>query len=559
MTGRKCEYNTTIDRIYMEGTSAISLHQVMLSVTPNTAGCERRAFAYYFQRASLLVGGELDADFWQSTIPQICRTEPAVWDAMIAISSLTENSGLSNDHDSRYKFSIYDAKQYCNDSLTWYSRSVSAIRCGIERGSIDTFTGLITCILFICIESMLGNLEDITRLCDQGIHLILGLYDPGSKTLSATQECLLKDTIVPIFIRLSSFSPRSTWTLAMDMVKKVGYGYKLPQVFTSLRSARDSMVMLGAEILLFEQDCELFLQRSRAWFISEGMMVKHKILSTKLEKWSSAFMGLVESRLKEKKGSHSDMSMIALLRSYYEMFFVSLGVCQSPSRLTTDLYTANFQEIVNQTRVFINASFQNGRTHSPYTFEIGAGIPLWFTCLRCRNPEIRRAAVSLLRQTPAVQALSKRDDGLAIINIIMMVEENTAPLQNPELAGSQFLLAENFRGSRASGSCYHFTSPSRNPICQSDDQIPSFMSSFHKDTSNEGTAMHFIPQDARIRPHGVFRLGDIIPPELTEEDIVVSNLRAGMTYLHISRNQCHGHGATWSMVHDFIPLTPFAI
>lgn len=554
-TGRKCEYASTIVRTYTSTAPDTSTPHVSLSLSPNTVSRERRAFAYYFQHAATSIGGGLDADFWHTTVPQICRSEPAVWDAMIAISSLFESPNSSSNLASLRQGHSRTFSQPEQDALDWYSRSVSAVRQGIERGGVDSFVGLITCILFICIESILGSLEEATHLYGQGVHLILTLWaQKSSGALTATQASLLRDTIIPIFIRVASFSPQNTWGLAITMVQETEYTLTLPEQFPSLKFAREAIVMLSAETSLFEQTCEQYLQKSHAWQISEDMAFQQKTLLTRLESWNIAFTNLMDTLRIKDDLSPLHVSIGALLSSYYEMLFIILAVCGSPLRITTDNYTRNFQAIVEKAAVAINNAVRSDGRQAPYTFEISLGLPLWFTCLRCREPTIRRAALALLRRTHQVQGLSNRDQGTALIELIMMLEETSATAMNAAKGRDNITSLQTFDEFTNYESYSQGSSVTSSPFSTLESEEAAGSSSPLTEMESEITAVTVIPQEARIRPHGAFRLGDDLPLGLTEEDILKSNLQSGQSYLHISRNEHDLCNNIWRMVHDFIPI-----
>lgn len=476
---------------------------------------------------------------------------------MIAISSLFESpeSNLSSSRASLRQGQCRASNQPQQDALDWYSRSVSAVRQGIERGGIDSFVCLITCVLFICIESILGSLDEATHLYGQGVHLILTLWAQKSDgALTATQASLLRDTIIPIFIRLASFSPQNTWGLAVTMVQETEYTLILPERFLSLKSAREAIVMLSADISLFEQTCEQYLQKSHAWQISEDMTFHQRTLSARLESWNVAFTDLIDSLRKKDDLSPLHVSIGALLSSYYEMLYVILTVCGSPLRMTTDNHTRNFQAIVEKAAVAINHSARNDGTQAPYTFEISLGLPLWFTCLRCREPTIRRAALALLRRTHQVQGLSERDQGAALIELIMMLEETSATAMNAAQGRENITSPQPFDEFTDYEYYSQGSSVSSSPFSTLDSEVAAGLSSPLTEMETETTTVAVIPQEARIRPHGAFRLGDKFPPGVTEEDINRSNLRPGQTYLHISRNEHDLSNNTWRMVHDFISI-----
>lgn len=514
------------------------------SLSPNTVWRERRAFAYYFQYAAASIGGGLDLDFWRTIVPQVCRNEPAVWDALISIGSLFESPNPCPDLVSRRWYDYRAVNQNQQDALGWYSRAVSAVRQGIERGSIGPFVGLITCVLFICVESLLGSMEQALHLYNQGVQLILTLRaQRACGVVTATEFSLLREIIEPIFVRLAVFSPNSIWELVKILLRETELGLAPAQEFASLKSAREAIVLLATEVPLFELACEEYLQESRAGHISEELMHRRRTLSDRLESWRAAFTQLMES-LRSKDGLSSwQGSTGALLLTYYEMLFVILAVCISPSRITTDTYTPNFQNIVEQATVALNGTARCNGTQPPFTFEISIGPPLWFTGLRCREPTIRRTALALLRQAHEVQGLHRRDQGAAVGEKIMMVEEAYATAMN---------VAENtadFTAAKAKNASIEYQS-----YCQGNGSPSGALGLDHAAGRTRSPAAMLIPQEARIRPHGIFRPQDGYPPGTTEEDITKWRADSGQIFLQFSWNECDRSSNTWKTSYGYIPI-----
>lgn len=525
-TGRKCEYQATNAGTYSTFTG-LSAH-CSLSLAPTQVSRERRAFAYYFQHAAESIGGGLDVDFWRTVIPQVCHRESAIWDAMIAISSLFESPYPCPDLTSiRRSGQPHSLSQRHQDALDWYSRSVTTVRQSIERGTVDTFVGLITCILFICIETLLGSAEEALRLYTQGIHLIHTLRAQSEcGAVSASKVFFLQDTIIPLFVRLGAISLHSVWDLASTLVDESADIFGMEPEFTSLKFARDSIVVLATEIPLFESQCEEYLKNSRAWHISEEMMTRQRVLLARLECWRIAFMKFTENGLPP-----SQVGTSALLLTYYEMLSVILTVCVSSSRITTDACFHNFQSIVEQGTVAVDSLTGDDGTLPPFTFEVGIGLPLWFTCLRCREPTVRRAALALLRRTHRVYGLYKRDEGAALAEAIMMFEESHA------IEMSKASSTTNDQLSILNSTSALDASPSP-PASEKDAQMSQVI----------------IPQDARIRPHGVFRPREGLPPEATADDNILWKGRENHLFMQYSWNQYDRQSNTWTRIYGYVPI-----
>lgn len=446
---------------------------------------------------------------------------------MISISSLFESPDPYPDLTSlRRGNQPQTLSQKHQDALDWYSRAVTTVRQSIERGGVDAFVGLITCILFICIETLLGGVEEALRLYGQGINLIHTLrLQIECGTVTAGNEFFLED-ITALFMRLGSVSLHSVWALASTLVDKSGDTSVKKQEFASLKSARDAIVILATEIPLFESKCEEYLKKSHVWHISEEMMYQQRALSARLQSWHLAFMKFMEFGL-----SSSQVGTGALLLTYYEMLSVMLTVCVSSSRITTDACLHNFQNIVEQGTIAVDSMTRADGTLPPFTFELGIGLPLWFTGLRCRQPALRRTALALLRRTHRVYGLYKREDGAALAETVIMLEESYAIEMNTASIASSSQL--NLLGSTPS----EIPSP---PPTQMEARI-------------QVPGVH-IPQGARIRPHGVFRPRDGYPPEATERDIAKWKRKDDQPFMQYSWNEYDRQGNTWTRVYGYAPI-----
>jgi hypothetical protein len=486
----------------------------------------------------------LDADFWRTIVPQVCRSEPAVWDAMISISSLFESPDpypalipLRRDHNRRLN-------QNQRDALSWYSRSVSAVRQGLERGGVGVFTGLITCVLFISVEALLGDLEKALQLYGQGVHLIHALRDRkdlGTTTLA--EATLLEQTIVPIFVRLGAVTLHNLANPLSTLLRETETEPTQEVIFGSLRSAREAIVLLSAEIHMFEQSCEKDLEKSHACQISQTLMIQQRILSVKLQKWYTAF-----KRLTVSPCTNAQLSTCAIFLAYYEMLSVMLGVCVSPSRITTDMYTQNFQKMVDHSIIALNGSARHDGSQPPFSFEISVGLPLFFICVRCRDPKLRRTALSMLRRAHQVLGLHDRDKGIVLIEAIVTIEENNGkPIDKAQSMSSPVnTQADNMLQYQ----------PDSGDVTKSNMPLISLAAGPYPTPPELQTRAPevLVPQEARIKPLGVFRPRDGYPHMMTKEDLEMCSQRYDELFFRFSWNEYDQNDNTWRTVYGCIPM-----
>lgn len=540
-TGRKCDY---------EGTISVIDHP--LSLSPNTVWRERRSFAYYFQNAASSISGGLDGDFWSTIVPQVCRREPAVWDAIISISALFESPepcpelfsirrGYSRSSNS------FALNQNHQDALGWYSRSVSAIRQRIESGRLDIFVGLITCILFICIEALQGGVEEALQLYSQGVHLLLSFRAQiACGTVPATEASWFEGIIVPIFIRLGSLALPLTGAPLSILLSHTEY--KLAQQFDSLRSAREALVLLSAEVQLFQFTSVEHVREHGTSNIPQDLTTQQTMLSAKLKSWNTAFINLMEL-LRSKGLSPLQTSISALLIAHHEVLYIILPTTLTTSQTITDAYIPNFQTIVDQSSIALNATARPDGTQPPYTFEISIVGPLWFTCLRCREPRIRRTALSLLRRAPLVQGFYKTKSAITFSERVMVLEETYGVAMNASRNSTP--------GSPASPA----SQPDYSDIPRLD--LAKFLEDFEYPTSLDSMptelgltpTSELIPEEARMGPINVFRPRDGFPPGTTEKDLVKWNPSADQVFLRFSWNRRDLDSGSWQILHEYIPLT----
>ncbi|KAJ5282731.1 hypothetical protein N7505_000711 [Penicillium chrysogenum] len=462
-TGRKCGYE---DRgASLSAASPFALAPGHAPSSQNAGRRERRAFEYYFQHVSQHLAGGMNVDFWTGVVPQICRSEPAVWDAMIAISTLYENpTQFVHFHflrDRRNKACLLSNAQ--QDALTWYSRSISSVSSQIQRGNADPYISLISCALFICVETIQGLMEQALELYRQGIALILGLRAQiGHGGVSSSKAVLLERSIVPLFLRLGTSSLTISGTeFPIEILAFVETDTSVG--FASVDSARTVMSALAAEVILFEREANLHLR----------------------------------------------------------------AVGSESAETVFDVHFADFVTIVEQSRLILDASAGSNGAQPPFTFEMGVGVPLAMTVLRCRDANLRRRALDLLRLAPPIQGFFKCAPVALLSEALMKLEEGYG------LA----LRQEN-------------TASLSHEVLDNNDVMTLTLEA----TGSQAAAL--IPEEARIHDYSIFRPNEWQPPWITEEDIAPFPHGPNQLYLGFSRNQYDKESSTWQPIFQCIPLEP---
>ncbi|KAJ6035647.1 uncharacterized protein N7446_010408 [Penicillium canescens] len=534
-TGRKCDFENnaigTSPPTPSMPTSLIPSPSHTLSSSPNSGRRERRAFGYYFQHAAQYLSGGMDIDFWTGVAPQICRTEPAVWDAIIAISALFEYPEQCLDFTFlRHKQKdAHLLKQSQKEALVWYSRSISSIHSQIERGSADPYIALISCVLFICVETIQGRMEEALQLLRQGMSLILDLRVKALHgTVSASKAALLENTIIPLFLRLNTIALTISGTQPSELFSFENNKY---DGFSSLGSARQSITTLGAECILFQRDAGVHLQAFGGDVcVSQDLFIKQQELQDRLARWKKAYTDLCQS-LRHKSPIPLEYSIYTepTLLAYHAAASVYVAGSLTKHETVYDDYLDDFRVIVEQSSLTLDASKKPNGAQPPFTFEMGVGLPLFVAAAKCRHPGLRRRALQLLRRAPPVQGFYKCPPVTALAEHLMQVEEGHSIVLNKAV------------GQDAAAEIAAIVASQQGPLSGNhvNETIPLSL---------------IIPEEARICDTGVFRLRDGLPYDVCEDDVMKWNPGPEQLFMTLRRLRRDPVTTSWEVYCDCIPM-----
>ncbi|KAJ5963797.1 uncharacterized protein N7479_003673 [Penicillium vulpinum] len=523
-TGRKCEYE---DREASPWITSAPRHA--LSLSQNAARRECRAFEYYFQHVSQHLAGGSDVDFWTGVVPQICRSEPVVWDAVITISALYENPRQCVDfHFLRGRRNeAYLLNHAQQEALIWYSRSISGVSSQIQRGNTDPYIALISCALFICVETIQGRMEKALELYRQGIILMLDLHAQiAHGGVSTSKAVLLKRSIAPLFLRLGT----SSLTISGAQFSMEPFAFvetNMSAGFASVDSARTTISALAAEAILFEREANLHLKEVGAdSAVSPEMAAKKEALQARLAEWHREYTNICQSN---SSAPAVPMYPEPILLTYHAAALILVTGCLRQQETVFDFHFEDFVTIVEQSRLILNASAGPNGTQPPFTFEMSVGVPLAMTVMRCRDPNIRRRALDLLRLSPPIQGFFKCAPVALLSEVLMKLEEgySLALRQENTVAPSHKITDNNV--------------------------LIGLPVAITTDETNRSQAA-LIPEEARIHDYGIFRLNEWQPSWITEEDLAPFPHGSNQLYLGFSRNQYDKESSTWRPISQCIPL-----
>ena len=377
--------------------------------TPNAPTQERRAFEFFFLRVTPALAGSLDADFWSGVVLQLSRSHTVIWDAIIAISCLYEHPQISAMPpiapyvQAKKKMPVSDANHRL--ALHWYLRALSNMSNQFPHERIEPVVTLCSCILFICIESMQDNVDASLQLLEKGAQMISKLEALNASQKGVADTALLQDIIVPLFFRQTASStlfgtdPAAVRITVPSLQEITG--------FRSLSEARSSLYGLMAEGLNFQREAaEQMIEITENAEMKAAFRLKEQYLLSRLHAWRSAFISSMgASEGSDEPYKHSAATVFDM---YHAGLFIGISVALDQDEMAYDRFTDWFERMVRIAPFAIRAICgPNPSVTPPFTFENGAGFPLFYVVSKCRNPRIRRDALALLLKTPSMEGLHK--------------------------------------------------------------------------------------------------------------------------------------------------------
>ncbi|KAI9044046.1 Zn(II)2Cys6 transcription factor domain-containing protein [Aspergillus affinis] len=547
-TGRKCEYDANpVSNTFSSTPSTNSILDRSLSSAPNTVWRERRAFAYYSEHVASFMAGDLDLGFWRQTVPQVCRREPAVWDAVNAISALFESPDPCLDPVflRRNPGMFRSLDQSHQDALTWYSRSLSTIRGQIDRGAVDTHTALVSCVLFVCIETLQGHVESALELYRQGETLVLNLLNKGiGRGLSIAETTFLKETVIPLFLRLGTIALSISGVPPSRLIST--YDIMVGNQFTSLDSARVAITALVSEGMLFQRAAEVHtLAVGGEQHVAEEFIAQQKTLVSRIEDWHCAFQRFLTSASKSRD------SAAANLLTYYAATKIVVSVCLASDEAIYDVHISDFQTIVDQAEIVLDASAGLNGAQPPFTFEMGAGLPLFLTAMKCRHRSIRAKALQLLRKSPQIQGFYKCTPGAALAQKLAEMEEViSSTMLNPEHHTDAFSPASTIMANDTTSAFNLLGHPSTT-------KLDSTYSEIRKTPPLSPNSVFsnpmIIPNQARIKFVGIFRPQDT-PWLVGNHDLSKWKRGPDQLFIRFMRYRYDTTSGLWEWVDDVVPI-----
>ncbi|KIM94826.1 hypothetical protein OIDMADRAFT_135229 [Oidiodendron maius Zn] len=387
-TGRKCEGFEPQSHGNFIGSDIANISPQTLIRSPSIGFLgsekERRSFHFFKQRTAAQLSSFFGGDFWERLLLQTTHHEPSVRHAIIALGALHErfeqDNGLVVQSDAKGWTDDFALKNY-NQAIKLLNQSLSSK----GQQAIDTMQGsygpAITHVqsgMKILCEAQNGQLQNF------GLETSAIPYVPME---------MLEELFMRLDLQVTQMVGEGGKWQIYKVMKKYAWTRKIPPFFSSLSQARDSLVfhwhMLSYSISdvrgpTNEQIPDVF----KAWQKSSIGI---------LEKWSAALNTFLFNRGDdltdiERKG-------VAVLTILKELGSTSVMLTRTmvDDQKAWDIFTPTFQRIVSLAEEIVELEYKSNSGRPTFSIDMAIVGPIFEVSCRCRDPLIRRRAITLLQ------------------------------------------------------------------------------------------------------------------------------------------------------------------
>lgn len=368
-------------------------------VAPQTDS-EKRSFQFYQSRTLELATEFFDSEFWGERILQLYNEEPAIKHGLLALSSMHENYERSAEDD--------DGSLY-NSALSHYIKAISHSNTLLSKKD-QSWTHLerilISCFLFICYENLTGNHRVAVMHLKNGQKILEN--NPLMKVenrigLGYTQQSHNMVVIMANFslvdFQAMAFSDENT---PYDYQTSSSIIPSIEKYFKSMTTARVYMMDIMRSLL------QLIDIYHRQDLDPVSFQAHHTYLGLAISDWLPAFQRL-EKEMMEKDHKKVRTSMaIKMLKVHHVCARIMYDCCFGASEMAWDAHIEQFREIVDiisTTPPFDRDTYPSSTTDAavPPTQTNLTPVPrihptkiLWVVATRCREPTLRRRALSMM-------------------------------------------------------------------------------------------------------------------------------------------------------------------
>ncbi|KAL8822855.1 MAG: hypothetical protein Q9191_006418 [Dirinaria sp. TL-2023a] len=385
---------------------------------------ERRNFNFFCTRTIPQLSGFFGSEFWEKLVPRTTYHHPAIKHAVLALGSLHE------------RFEQGDTSVYASNldiaqggfALQQYNKAIQQLIKATSRQQLDIC--LISCVLFACFENLRGHLASAMSHIQGGVRILEGIgesIDDNFERLENKQEFNLapRSKFEVLFNRLDSQVNQLLGTKPMTLrptsqATQVGFGPHIPQMFSSLEEARNSLdyqmnCLSGYIISLGENSPSEDLGEEQRTFWRNTM-----------SHWDTAFEKFLDNPATHLDAKSQQGALVLQMEQRIKSLFLLFPTHHMfANESIWDDHVSVGEEIVEMAEKVVALDGRTQITEKPvFSCEVTIITPLYAVAHKCRDPYVRRRAIALLRSLARQEGIWNSCMAAHVAERIMNVEES---------------------------------------------------------------------------------------------------------------------------------------
>lgn len=411
-TGRTCEG-------YPGREGNEQANDAVSSPSTHTSVVEQRAIHFFQCRTILQLAWFCDLPFWNRSVLQAAAADSAIRHAVMALSSVHES--FAKSENSENIASEFASREYGLAIADHLARLQE-----VERRNDGMESYLTSCVLFICIEMLLGHFQSVASLTKQAVSLL-----QESRHASPLPSVVPREAVESLLCRLQAqaiglLGPQ-VFTLPVPVRRDFLATRDMPERFVSISDAKEQSDWYNSWHDLTQTTKPVSTVPSR-----EPLVIANYLHI--IDRWSSAFDSLKQEL--HVNLSEQDARTIAVLSIYQRFLWLAIELATkkpviNTNRGSTVQHDDAFQTVVEVAENVINQSKVNLAKDSReqtrfFTLDFGLLVSLYDTARNCQDLSVRQKAISLLRVSKCREGLF---DGLLAAHVaeeaVQLAESST--------------------------------------------------------------------------------------------------------------------------------------
>ncbi len=414
---------------------------------------EGRYFNLFREQTASELSGFFDSGFWTRSVLRECHSATAIRHAVVALGALYKTLEKSNESPPSSPYPGRDpadsALRHWEMAFRQYSHACNAL-VKADSEATSHRTRLMASVLLACFDSFVGDHKQAIVQIQMGLGLLEQLRAERRRAFLPSAEEPVEEELTQMFTRLAiqaksydmAFHFPQPWVVRLtgnqgqdptspssDASSPIGITWDpIPDRFASVMEARVAWDKLCERIFRFTETMFAHAQNGVMGVLPTSLQHLGMSFGKDMEAWSQAFDHILASRTAPGVSSQEKAAIAAVKMSQFMSKILFLMTFQD-SEMHFDKFTPYFKGIVDlalevvgdeerraaarrcpdqtfchhqgrcQPDIFGGHAYAARHIKPSFSADLGIVPPLYVVATKCREPQIRRQAIQLLRSS----------------------------------------------------------------------------------------------------------------------------------------------------------------